>query len=88
MRRANGGGTTWAHMGLKDTRSISRIVVDPTDVNIVYIAAGGHLWGPNTERGVFKTTNGGRSWTKVLFVDEHTGATDLVIDPSNPLVLS
>ena len=85
--KSTDGGTTWAHMGLRDTRSISRIVVDPTDVNIVYIAAGGHLWGPNAERGVFKTTNGGRSWTKVLFVDEHTGATDLVIDPSNPLVL-
>jgi len=81
------GGKSWANMGLKDTRSIARIVIDPTDLNIVYVAAGGHLWGPNAERGVFKTTDGGRSWKKVLFIDENTGATDLVIDPANPQVL-
>ena len=85
--KSNDGGTTWANMGLKDTRSVARIVIDPTDASVVYIAAGGHLWGPNAERGVFKTTDGGRTWAKVLFVDEHTGATDLVIDPNNPQLL-
>jgi photosystem II stability/assembly factor-like uncharacterized protein len=81
------GGKTWTRMGLADTRSIARIVVDPTDANVVYVAAQGHLWGPNAERGVFKTTDGGRTWTKSLFVDENTGANDLVIDPLNPQTL-
>ena len=85
--KSTDGGKTWANMGLKDTRSIGRIVIDPTDPNIVYVAAGGHLWGPNAERGVFKTTDGGRTWRKVLFIDENTGATDIVIDPVNPQVL-
>ena len=74
-------------MGLKDTRSVGRIVIDPTTPNVVYVAAQGHLWGPNAERGVFKTTDGGQTWKKVLFVDENTGANDIVIDPANPLVL-
>ncbi|HTR78677.1 MAG TPA: hypothetical protein VMH39_11215, partial [Gemmatimonadaceae bacterium] len=74
-------------MGLRDTRSIGRIVVDPTSPNVVYVAAVGHLWGPNPERGVFKTTDGGRTWTKVLYVDDNTGATDIVIDPRNSQVL-
>jgi photosystem II stability/assembly factor-like uncharacterized protein len=74
-------------MGLKDTRSIARIVVDPGNYDIVYVAAAGHLWGPNPDRGVFKTTDGGKTWKKVLFVDDNTGATDLVIDPMNPQIL-
>ncbi|HVZ48863.1 MAG TPA: hypothetical protein VG916_08775, partial [Gemmatimonadaceae bacterium] len=85
--RSTDGGKTWANMGLKDTRSVGRIVIDPRDPNTVYVAAGGHLWGPNAERGVFKTADGGRTWRKVLFVDENTGANDLVIDPVNPQVL-
>ncbi|MBL0172107.1 MAG: hypothetical protein IPP90_15555 [Gemmatimonadaceae bacterium] len=85
--KSTDGGKTWANMGLKDSRSVGRIVIDPRDANTVYIAAGGHLWGPNAERGVFKTIDGGRHWTKALFVNEHTGATDLVIDPANPSVL-
>ena len=85
--KSTDGGKTWANMGLKDTRSVGRIVIDPADANVVYVAAGGHLWGPNAERGVFKTTDAGRTWKKVLFIDENTGATDLVIDPSNPGVL-
>jgi photosystem II stability/assembly factor-like uncharacterized protein len=85
--RSTDGGRTWANMGLRDTRSIARIVVDPADANVVYVAAQGHLWGPNAERGVFKTTDGGQSWKKVLFVDENTGANDLVLDPANPRVL-
>ena len=85
--KSSDGGKTWSNMGLRDTRSIARVVIDPTDPNIVYVAAQGHLWGPNTERGVFKTADGGKNWKKVLFVDENTGATDLVIDPDNPQVL-
>lgn len=80
-------GKTWTNMGLRDTKTIGRIVIDPLNANNVYIAAGGHLWGPNEERGVFKTTDGGTTWKKVLYVDTHTGATDLVIDPKNPKVL-
>jgi photosystem II stability/assembly factor-like uncharacterized protein len=74
-------------MGLADTRHISRIVIHPSDPNTVYIAAAGHLWGSNAERGVFKTTDGGKTWKKVLYKDEHTGAIDLVMDPKNPEVL-
>jgi photosystem II stability/assembly factor-like uncharacterized protein len=81
------GGKTWADVGLKDTKSIGRIVVDPANADIVYVAAQGHLWGPNAERGVFKTTDGGKTWTKSLFVDENTGANDIVIDPVNSQVL-
>ncbi len=85
--KSTDGGKTWSNMGLKDTRSVGRIVVDPSNADVVYVAAGGHLWGPNAERGVFKTSDGGRTWTKSLYVDENTGATDLVIDPVNPQVL-
>jgi photosystem II stability/assembly factor-like uncharacterized protein len=80
-------GKTWTKMGLADTRSVGRIVIDPTNADVVYVAAQGHLWGPNAERGVFKTTDGGKTWTKSLFVDENTGANDIVIDPTNPQVL-
>jgi photosystem II stability/assembly factor-like uncharacterized protein len=81
------GGDTWSAMGLKDTKAIGRIVIDPSNANTVFVAAQGHLWGPNAERGVFKTTDGGHTWRKVLFVDENTGANDIVMDPSNPQVL-
>jgi photosystem II stability/assembly factor-like uncharacterized protein len=80
-------GATWRKMGLADTRHISRIVIHPSDPNTVYIAAAGHLWGSNAERGVFKTSDGGKTWKKVLYKDEHTGAIDLVMDPKNPEVL-
>jgi photosystem II stability/assembly factor-like uncharacterized protein len=85
--KSTDGGKTWTDMGLEDTRSVGRIVIDPRNADIVYVAAQGHLWGPNAERGVFKTTDGGKTWAKSLFVDENTGANDLVIDPSNPQVL-
>ena len=85
--KSTDGGKTWAKMGLADTRSIGRIVIDPGNADVVYVAAQGHLWGPNADRGVFKTTDGGRTWKKVLFVDENTGANDIVIDPVNPQVL-
>src|ERR1700722_7917959 len=80
-------GATWQKMGLADTRHIGKIVINPSDPNIVYVAAVGHLWGSNAERGVFKTTDGGKTWKKVLYKDENTGAIDLVMDPKNPDVL-
>jgi photosystem II stability/assembly factor-like uncharacterized protein len=72
------GGQTWKHMGLRDSRHIARIVVDPVDHEVVYVAALGSLFGPGKERGVFKSTDGGVTWTNVLFVDENTGPTELV----------
>jgi len=80
-------GATWKKMGLDDTRHIGKIVIHPTDPNIVYVAAVGHLWGSNADRGVFKTTDGGKTWKKILYKDENTGAIDLVMDPKNPDVL-
>jgi photosystem II stability/assembly factor-like uncharacterized protein len=81
------GGKTWTNMGLKDTRHISRIVINPGDPNIVYVAAMGHLWGPNAERGVFKTIDGGKTWKKVLYINENTGCADLAMEPSDSLTL-
>ncbi len=80
-------GKTWTHIGLDDSRQIGRIVVDPKDANTVYVAALGHQYGPNTQRGVFKSTDGGKTWNKVLYKDEHTGAIDLAMDPSDSNVL-
>ncbi|MEK9612700.1 MAG: hypothetical protein VW080_02090 [Flavobacteriaceae bacterium] len=77
-------GKTWISLGLKKTRHIHRILIDPTDPNTVYVAAIGSPWGAHPERGVFKTTDGGDSWEKILFVNNLTGAADLVMDPSNP----
>lgn len=81
------GGRTWKHIGLKDSQVISRIRIHPTDPNRVYVAALGHPFGPNPERGIFRTLDGGRTWKKILFRDEHTGAIDLVLDPNDPDVL-
>ena len=81
------GGRTWTNMGLKDTLHIGRIVIHPQDPNTVYVAAMGHEWGTNKERGVFKTTDGGKTWTPSLQVNERTGAQDLVMDPSDPNTL-
>ena len=85
--RSTDAGVSFTHMGLRETQSIHRIVVHPTDPEVVYVAAVGKLFGPNPERGVFKTTDGGRTWDHVLYVDDHTGATDLVMDPSDPEIL-
>jgi photosystem II stability/assembly factor-like uncharacterized protein len=82
--RSLDGGETWTHLGLENTERIHRIVLHPSDPDIVWVAAMGRAWGENEERGVFKTTDGGASWRKVLYVDERTGAADLVADPSNP----
>ncbi len=77
------GGKTWKNMGLKDSHHIGRIIVDPKDSNVVYVAALGHLYSFNEERGLFKTTDGGKTWKKVLYVDEKTGVVDVVIDPTD-----
>ena len=85
--KSEDGGRTFTHVGLRETQSIARVIAHPEDADVAWVAANGHLFGPNPERGVFKTTDGGRSWSRVLSVDEDTGATDLVIDPSNPNTL-
>jgi photosystem II stability/assembly factor-like uncharacterized protein len=85
--KSTDGGETWEQIGLADTQTISRIRLHPTDCDRVYAAALGHPFGPNAERGVFRSTDGGESWEKVLFVDERTGAADLSIDPNDPDVL-
>ncbi|QCE42174.1 WD40/YVTN/BNR-like repeat-containing protein [Psychroserpens sp. NJDZ02] len=77
-------GKTWQSMGLENTRHIHRVIIDPTNPNIVYVAAIGSPWGEHPERGVFKTTDGGKSWKKILFANNKTGAADLVMDPTNP----
>ena len=78
------GGKTWELKGLEKTRNIHRVIVDPTNPNIVYAAAIGSPWGPHHERGVFKTTDGGNTWERVLYVNDTTGCGDLVMDPNNP----
>ena len=82
--KSTDGGRTFIHSGLTDTQTIARIVVHPTDPNIVYVASAGHAWTDNEMRGVFKTTDGGKTWTKVLYKSPRTGAIDLVMDPSSP----
>jgi photosystem II stability/assembly factor-like uncharacterized protein len=78
------GGATWERVGLADSERINRIALHPTDPDTAYVAALGTLWGPNEERGVYRTTDGGKSWERILYVDENTGATDIKMDPSNP----
>ena len=85
--KSTDAGKTWKHMGLNDSHHIARIVIHPTDPDIVYVAVLGHLFSDNAERGVFKTTNGGESWEKVLYVSEKIGVVDLVLNPRNPAVL-
>ena len=81
------GGRTWTSMGLRETRHIARVRVHPTDPNIAYVGALGHAFGPNPERGVFKTTDGGATWTKILFRNDSTGISDLIMDPTDPNTL-
>jgi photosystem II stability/assembly factor-like uncharacterized protein len=85
--RSEDGGKTWKNMGLKKSEHIARIVVDPRDSNVVYVAAQGPLWGPGGDRGLYKSTDGGKTWNAVLSISENTGVTDVVMDPSNPDVL-
>ena len=85
--RTDDGGRSWKNIGLKDTRHIIRIVIHPKNPDIVWVAAIGHLFGSNEERGVFKTTDGGKTWKKVLYVNDQTGCSDLIMEPGNPAVL-
>ena len=85
--RSDDGGRTWRHLGLSATRAIGRIVVDPKNPDVVLVAAMGHIFGPNPERGVFRSEDGGRTWTKTLYVDENTGVVDLASDPADPSVV-
>jgi photosystem II stability/assembly factor-like uncharacterized protein len=87
MYKSTDAGATWKHIGLEDTQHISKVVVDPRNPNIVLVAAVGHASGPNPERGIFKSEDGGTTWKKVLYKDDKSGAIDLVMDPSNSHIL-
>lgn len=81
------GGKTWKNIGLRDTRAIGKLIVHPSNPDVVFVAALGHPYGPNAERGVFRTKDGGKTWEKVLYKDENTGAIDIAFDPNNPNIL-
>lgn len=85
--KSTDGGVTWQHLGLDDTRTVAKIAIDPENENVVYVAALGNLWAPSKARGLYKTTDGGKSWTRVLYVDERSGIADVAVDPSNPNVI-
>jgi photosystem II stability/assembly factor-like uncharacterized protein len=85
--KSTDAGKTWKHAGLADTRQISRVRVHPKDPNIVFVAALGHVFGPNEQRGVFRSVDGGKNWQKVLYRSDKAGATDLILDPTNPNVV-
>jgi photosystem II stability/assembly factor-like uncharacterized protein len=85
--RSTDGGKSWKNMGLKDSHTIGRVVIHPNNPDIVYVAALGHLWGPSKERGIFKTTDGGKTWQTSKFLNEDTGFVDLAMDPSEPDIL-
>ncbi|HEY3780521.1 MAG TPA: hypothetical protein VGL56_05515 [Fimbriimonadaceae bacterium] len=82
--RSTDGGSSFKNMGLEDSEDIPRLAVDPRNPDVCYVAAMGHLWGPNKMRGVYKTVNGGKTWTPSLQIDENTGAIDVILDPKNP----
>ncbi|MBK9569714.1 MAG: glycosyl hydrolase [Chitinophagaceae bacterium] len=86
MWRSEDGGKSWKNIGLKDSRHIFRIVIHPRNPDIVWVAVMGHLFGPNEERGIYKTTDGGKTWKHTLFVNNQTGCSDLVMEPGNPNV--
>ncbi|HVP56371.1 MAG TPA: glycosyl hydrolase [Candidatus Eisenbacteria bacterium] len=85
--KSTDAGHTWTNVGLNDSRHIGAVIIDPRNPEIVLVAALGHAWGPNTERGVFRTADGGKTWQKVLYKDENTGAIDVVFDPKNSSIV-
>lgn len=85
--KSTDAGKTWTHLGLKDAQQIGGLAIDPTNENRLFVAALGHPYGPNEERGVYRTTDGGKTWEKVLYKDENTGAIQVTIDPNNPNVV-
>jgi photosystem II stability/assembly factor-like uncharacterized protein len=85
--KSTDAGKTWTHLGLRDGQQIPELAVDPNDPNRVFAAVAGHPYGPNEERGIFRSTDGGKTWTKVLYKDEYTGGDDVLIDPSNPRIV-
>jgi len=85
--KSTDGGASWRHLGLEETRHVSRVLVHPHDPDVVYVGAVGHIFGPNEERGVFRSRDGGETWEKVLYLDERHGVADLDLDASNPNVL-
>lgn len=85
--KSTDGGKTWVHLGLEDTRHISRVLINPRQPNTVYVGALGHAFGPNPQRGVFMSTDGGETWEKVLYIDEHHGVSDMAINVKNPNIL-
>jgi len=87
MWKSVDGGKTWTDVGLKDSRHIPRITIHPRNPDLVYAAVLGHLYGPNEERGIFRSQDGGETWERILFVSNEAGAVDLVMDPGNPRIL-
>ena len=87
MYKTTDGGKTFTHIGLRETQTIARIVIDPRNPDTLYVAVLGHLFGPNKERGVYKSVDGGKTWNNVKFIDENTGFTDIVMDPANSSIL-
>jgi photosystem II stability/assembly factor-like uncharacterized protein len=85
--KSTDGGQTWKNVGLRDTQHIGALIIDPKDPDVVFVAALGHAYGPNSERGIFHTRDGGKSWEKVLYKDDHTGGIDVVFDPHNSSIL-
>jgi photosystem II stability/assembly factor-like uncharacterized protein len=85
--KSTDGGATWTHLGLSDGQQIGQIAIDPKDANRVFVAVTGHPYGPNEERGLFRTTDGGKTWKKVLYVNDKTGASEVQIDPQNPKIV-
>ena len=87
LYKSTDGGATWRNVGLRNSRHIARVAIDPTNSDIVYVAVPGHLWGPNPDRGLYKSIDGGATWSLVLAKDEDTGAVDVAIDPSDPNIV-
>ena len=85
--KSTDGGATWTHLGLRDGQQISQIAIDPRDPNRLFVAVAGHPYGPNPERGIYRSTDGGQSFQKVLYKDENIGAGDVKIDPSDPNIV-